>query len=97
MALGIREECVYPNNTARLAPGESILTFSDGVTEAMEQSGQLFGKARLMAALARKCGQHPTDIVAGIVSDVDRFIGVTPVADDVTVLAVRYNGASGNG
>jgi sigma-B regulation protein RsbU (phosphoserine phosphatase) len=92
MALGISEECAYPTGTVRLAPGETVVCFSDGVTEAIDASGQLFGKQRLMATLVGKNAHHPTEIVAELVGEVDRFIGITPIADDITVLAVRYNG-----
>jgi sigma-B regulation protein RsbU (phosphoserine phosphatase) len=91
-ALGILEEGAYPTGTVRLAPGEAMVCFSDGVTEAIDQAGGLFGESRLITALARKVGEHPSEIVAEVVAAVDQFIGVTPVADDVTVMALRYNG-----
>jgi sigma-B regulation protein RsbU (phosphoserine phosphatase) len=94
VALGILEEGTYRTGTLQLAAGEAIVCFSDGVTEAIDEKGALFGESRLTAALARKTGQHPSEIVAEVVTAVDQFIGVTPVADDVTVMAVQYSGTA---
>jgi sigma-B regulation protein RsbU (phosphoserine phosphatase) len=91
VALGFLPEAAYPTGRLRLSAGEAIVCFSDGVTEAIDAAGGLFGEPRLMAALAGRVGAHPSEIVAEVVAAVDQFIGITPVADDVTVLAVRYN------
>jgi sigma-B regulation protein RsbU (phosphoserine phosphatase) len=91
--LGVMEEASYPTGTLRLDPGDSFVCFSDGVTEAIDETGGLFGESRLTAALSRRTGQHhPSEIVGEVVAAVDQFIGLTPVADDVTVLAVKYSG-----
>jgi len=97
MALGILEDGQYATGTVRLAPGESLVCFSDGVTEALETSGELFGEHRLVATLATQAGAtqagaQPMEIAAQVVADVDRFIGTAPMADDITVLVVAYYG-----
>jgi phosphoserine phosphatase RsbU/P len=92
MALGILEDGTYRTGSVRLAAGESIVCFSDGVTEALEASGELYGENRLVATLATKTGAPPMEIAAEIVGDVDRFIGTAPMADDITVLVVSYYG-----
>jgi sigma-B regulation protein RsbU (phosphoserine phosphatase) len=92
MALGIVEDQVYKTATVRLTPGDTLLCFSDGVTEALERDGGLFGEHRLVATLAAKAGASPMEIAAQVVEDVDRFIGTTPMADDITVLALTYYG-----
>jgi phosphoserine phosphatase RsbU/P len=92
MALGIMEESRYATGTLRLAPGESIVCFSDGVTEALDHHGELYGEPRLVATLAAKAGAAPAEIAAEVVADVDLFIGTAPMADDITVLTVAYYG-----
>jgi sigma-B regulation protein RsbU (phosphoserine phosphatase) len=94
MALGIMEESRYATGTLRLAPGESLVCFSDGVTEALDRNGALFGEERLVATLAAKAGAVPAEIAAQIVADVDLFIGTAAMADDITVLTVAYYGAA---
>ena len=71
------------------------MCYSDGVTEAMQQDGEFYGEQRLLAALQDKVGQGPQDITLHVVAEVDRFIGTTPMADDITVLTVLYRGAPG--
>jgi sigma-B regulation protein RsbU (phosphoserine phosphatase) len=92
MALGIMEESRYVTGTLRLAPGESIVCFSDGVTEALDHHGGLFGESRLVATLTAKAGAAPAELAAQIVADVDLFMGTAPMADDITVLTVAYYG-----
>lgn len=92
MALGILEEMRYSTQSARLTPGETLVCFSDGVTEANDSAGALFGDARLMEVLSRQVDNHPTDILSTVVGEVDRYIALAPMADDVTLLIVRYNG-----
>jgi phosphoserine phosphatase RsbU/P len=92
MALGIMEGMEYPTRRLTLAPGEVLVCFSDGVTEAVDPGEQLYGEDRLTALLAGAIGQHPTEVLGGVIAGVDQFMSVAPMADDVTVLAVRYNG-----
>ncbi len=93
LALGVIDDAQYPTGTLRLGPGDALVCFSDGVTEALESGGTLFGEARLVATLAATAGASPMEMAAQVVADVDRFVGTTPIADDVTVLAVAYYGA----
>ena len=68
---------------------------SDGVTEAMNEKGELYGTERLERAL-RLAGNagSPSGIVDAIKADVSRFVGSAEVADDLTLLVLRWNGAS---
>jgi phosphoserine phosphatase RsbU/P len=91
------EESRYATGTLRLAPGDSIVCFSDGVTEALDHHGELYGEPRLVATLAAKAGAAPAEVAAQVVADVDVFIGTAPMADDITVLTVAYYGASRSG
>jgi serine phosphatase RsbU (regulator of sigma subunit) len=67
-----------------------MLLLSDGVTEAHDMEGGLFGKERVLAALGQQAG--PAEAIAALLRDVAGFVGKAPPADDVTVLAVRYAG-----
>jgi sigma-B regulation protein RsbU (phosphoserine phosphatase) len=92
MALGVFEDVDYPVRLAQLNPGDSLLCFTDGVTEAINGAGDLFGDERLAALLAHQAHQHPMEIFAGVITDVDGYMGLAPMADDVTLLVLRYNG-----
>jgi phosphoserine phosphatase RsbU/P len=96
LALGVVEDAFYATQHAALAPGDTLICYTDGVTEAVDASGALYGEPRLAATLARRAGEHPTEVLAAVVADVDAYMALTPMADDVTLLVIRYNGAEAN-
>jgi len=76
--------------------GEIACVVSDGVTEAMNRGGELYGSERLEQALLRTAkAENPAAIVDGIRADVSRFAEGAEVADDLTLLVLRWNGPSG--
>jgi len=76
--------------------GEIACVVSDGVTEAMNLEGQLYGADRLRLALERQPGgASPAAIIDAIRDDVSRFVENAEVADDLTLLLLRWNGPSG--
>lgn len=88
--LGIIEGLPYASAPFTLAPGEAMLLLSDGVTEAHDTQNALFGKERVLAALASEA--EPAAAIAALLQAVAGFVREAPPADDVTVLAVRYTG-----
>jgi len=69
---------------------------SDGVTEAMNRQGELYGADRLRQVLERHGSTgEPSAIVAAIKADVSRFAENAEVADDLTLLVLRWNGPNG--
>jgi adenylate cyclase len=79
----------YPTERCRLAPGEALVLFTDGVTEAMDASGRLLGRARLEAALSAGNDNHPARLVERVREAVAAFAAGAEASDDFTVLAVR--------
>jgi phosphoserine phosphatase RsbU/P len=92
LALGVMEEMHYPTQRTRLAPGETLVCFSDGVTEAMDATGALFGETRLEEFLAGQSQSAPTELLGSVIGEVDSYMALAPMADDVTLLVMRYNG-----
>jgi adenylate cyclase len=78
-----------------MSPGDILCAVSDGVTEAMNRAGELYGAGRLRAALlrSREAGA-PSAVVDAIRADVARFAGDAEAADDLTLLVLRWNGPS---
>jgi sigma-B regulation protein RsbU (phosphoserine phosphatase) len=93
MALGVIEDMPYQTQHTRLAPGDSLICFSDGVTEATDAGGDLFGEERLVAFLAGQTNSHPSELLGSVIAEVDAYMALAPMADDVTLLVVRYNGS----
>ncbi len=84
MPVGLFAEATYENIRCRLNPGERLLLYSDGITEAANAQDEFFGDARLQqAAIANS----PVD---EIFAQVNTFTGNKPADDDCTLLEVRY-------
>ena len=68
---------------------DKIILYTDGVTEAMNCSKQLFGEERLLQMLT-SCDVAPEEIVHLIRSEVSEFAGSEPQSDDITLLVMEY-------
>lgn len=77
-----------------LAPGDVLYLYTDGVTEANNTAHELFGEERLLASLNAHRGAAVDGLCAGVVADVDAYVGEEPQFDDMTMLALRYDGPS---
>jgi phosphoserine phosphatase RsbU/P len=95
LILGMFEEAPYTTGTLALAAGDTLCCFSDGVTEAHNPAQELFGDARLAESLAANAGADLATLEARVVGAVDQFMGSAPVADDLTLLLLRWNGRTG--
>jgi serine phosphatase RsbU (regulator of sigma subunit)/CHASE2 domain-containing sensor protein len=87
-------EFQYPAETLTLAPGEALVLVTDGVTEAQDGQGELFGGDRLLDGNALRAGSASA-ICEGIQREVRSFEDGTEATDDLTVMVVRYLGPSG--
>ena len=76
-----------------MEPGESLVLVSDGVPEAMNPTGELFGRARFGRLLATMpAGLSAEERVKAVNDEVRRFAAGADMADDVTILVVRWHG-----
>jgi sigma-B regulation protein RsbU (phosphoserine phosphatase) len=91
--LGVLDEVPYPERTVRLAPGDTLFMLTDGIPEAMNAAGDLFGEMPLMDELVEASRQPLPEIIRRVVDAVHRFVGGAPPSDDITCLAVRYAAA----
>lgn len=91
-ALGVVAQSPYASGRMVLGPGEALLLYTDGVTEAMDPNGTLYSDQRLEQFLAENLGASPRQIIDGLVSDVRYFAGAAPQSDDITALALHYFG-----
>ena len=81
----------YSVHETRLAPGETLYLYTDGVIEARSQS-DMFGEERLVKTLAAADTTSSEAICRAVMRDVTAFAADTPQADDITMLAVGFNG-----
>jgi len=90
--LAIFDHASYPVRHDRLAPGECIMIYTDGVTDATDTGGAMFGTERLMDAVGAATEPDAYSLTRGVFSIVEEFARGAPQADDITVLTVRYLG-----
>jgi sigma-B regulation protein RsbU (phosphoserine phosphatase) len=98
VALGVMEDMSFQHQQITLAPGDTLVLYTDGVSEAFSPAGAPFGDDGLARALAVMTAadavRRPPDVTQGIMAAVDRFAAEEPQADDITLLALKYHGAS---
>jgi len=92
MALGVMPDAPYAGQAVTLAPGDLLLLYTDGVTEAETASHEQLGKERLEAYLSGTAGQPPQAVVQGLLELVRRHADGAEQADDITVLALMNRG-----
>jgi phosphoserine phosphatase RsbU/P len=91
--VGLVPEAEYMATCLQLEPGDTVVLFSDGITEAMDPEEQLYGVARLREVL---CGHTDTaldEIQRSVLESVENFARGAHQADDVTLLLVRFRAA----
>ncbi|WP_051305089.1 SpoIIE family protein phosphatase [Chitinilyticum litopenaei] len=92
-ALGAFEDMDYTGYAAQLQAGEWLLLYTDGVTEAMDGEGRLYGEARLLAQFAALAPQgSAASLIRALMADLALHAGGTDQSDDITLLAIRYLG-----
>ncbi|MHC5537350.1 PP2C family protein-serine/threonine phosphatase [Singulisphaera rosea] len=92
--IGLFEDLEFETNRLRLNPSDTIYIDTDGITEAMDVDGKLFGAARVEAFLARSADRSASELIQGIIDEVRRFTGGAPQSDDQTAIVIRYQGHS---
>jgi sigma-B regulation protein RsbU (phosphoserine phosphatase) len=89
LVLGLNADWAYKTASIRLAPGDALYLYTDGITEAFNSANVAFSRHRLEDALRRGVGQSIDQLVQGIVAAVRDFTGDAPQSDDITCLAIR--------
>ncbi|NLI29752.1 MAG: serine/threonine-protein phosphatase, partial [Nitrospiraceae bacterium] len=97
LAVAAMEDAVYQCSRFTLQPGDTLFLYTDGVTEATSVAGELFSFPRLITALSGKQHMALTSFIAEIKQDIAFFAKDAPQSDDITMLALRYQGTSSSG
>ena len=90
--LGGMDSIAYQEHSIKLEPGDQLFLYTDGVTEANQNGGELFGEARLLEALNSCCGAVPEETCKNVRKHIDKFVQNVAQFDDITMLAVKFNG-----
>jgi sigma-B regulation protein RsbU (phosphoserine phosphatase) len=93
--LGAFPEARYQLGTETLRPGDTILLFSDGISEAMTAAGEEFGEERVSAVVQAALAGEPRAILDALFDAVRSFVADEGQSDDLTALVLRYTGIGG--
>ncbi|MEW6754240.1 MAG: two-component regulator propeller domain-containing protein [Candidatus Latescibacterota bacterium] len=91
--LGVKPDIQYRAADVAVEPGDYLVLYSDGIAEAGDGSGELFGFERTLATVRSACaaGLAPAALIDRLVAAVRAFTGPVPQADDMTCVAVRLD------
>lgn len=92
MALGMMGGATFESAEVTLGAGDRLLLYTDGLTEAHDPRGELFGDERLVEAVAQHGAGVFADLVPAIFSDVDAFTAGAAQHDDLTCIALGFSG-----
>jgi sigma-B regulation protein RsbU (phosphoserine phosphatase) len=93
LPIGIMEAAAYQEAEVPLEIGDSLLLFSDGISEALDARGQEFGDERLRELWKRHGARPPSDVIEAVLADVHGFRGAAVQSDDMTLVVVAANAA----
>jgi sigma-B regulation protein RsbU (phosphoserine phosphatase) len=92
LLVGFEEDFRCKSRTVRLKPGDMLLLYTDGVTEAENPKQELFSEDRLLASISALKSSDVREIVAGVKEAIAGHAQGQPQSDDITLLALKYNG-----
>ena len=90
--LGVFEDSTYRTSCLRMDPGDTLLLYTDGVTEAMNREGRLYSDDRLFDLAGKSGGAGPETLVRDVIQSVQQHAGEEPQSDDITLLALQFKG-----
>ncbi len=89
MLLGAFRNIPIEESTQAIAPGDAVVFYTDGLTEARNEEGGFLDLERVEATIAGAHGGSAQDIVDALMAEVHRFTGDEPQSDDLTIVVVR--------
>jgi len=74
----------------KVEPGDLLVAYTDGAIEALNPDGEEFGEERFIATIESLKDREPLEVIDGLTNALEEFRGPTPVYDDITILAARF-------
>ncbi|HWU77830.1 MAG TPA: SpoIIE family protein phosphatase [Rhodanobacter sp.] len=92
--LGLNEDAGYPLHQLAMQPGQTLLMYTDGITEASNHGLEMYGIERTIACLERIPSEAaPAGYIHQLLADMDAFVGDAAQFDDITALALTWHGS----
>ncbi|MCD8178354.1 MAG: SpoIIE family protein phosphatase [Tannerellaceae bacterium] len=92
LVLGVMKDKEYHEKEVQLQPGDTLFLYTDGVTEAMNPQEKPYTEKRLLENCMQLVGEPPVGLVNKINDSVTQFSAGAEQSDDITILAVKFNG-----
>ena len=92
LPIGPFGDAKYEEEKTPLRPGDTLVLYSDGVSDAAGTNDESFGEDRLTGCLGQACAMEPEQLIEHVLGEVRRFSSDQPQFDDITLLVVRYAG-----
>jgi CheY-like chemotaxis protein len=89
MALGVEENTSWKQKITKFKPGDVLVLYTDGITDASASSGDYYGDHRLLDVVRSRPGCSASALRDLIYADVNRFTGNSPLQDDMTLMVIR--------
>lgn len=88
LPLGLLEEDRYGEGVADFGPGDTLVLYTDGISEALNGNDELYGRQRLINAIARSISESAASIAGFVMADVEHFSG-SQISDDRTLVVLK--------
>jgi sigma-B regulation protein RsbU (phosphoserine phosphatase) len=89
VALGVLADARYEDRPVALRPGDVLVMYTDGVSEAESPNGELFGTKRIEQCVARLAGQSAEAVLQGLLNEVEAWADTRGQSDDLTLVVLR--------
>ena len=89
MAMGVSEDARWKQKSLRLDPGDLLVLYTDGITEAQNHAGASYGEERLLEIVLSKATADSNAIREAVLDDVRRFMGNSARQDDIAILVIK--------
>jgi sigma-B regulation protein RsbU (phosphoserine phosphatase) len=87
--LGIVDDCHYEETKVQLTEGDVVILYTDGVVEALNSEGEMYGFEKLMASIEEGSNLNENSLLEKLMDDVSRFVGSAEQHDDLTIVVVK--------
>lgn len=88
--LGLFSDARYDQDVVTLDTGDTVVVFSDGVSEALDPAGEEFGDDRIRGVVEQALTQSPQSVLDALLAGVKQFVGTAAQNDDITAVVLRY-------
>ena len=90
--IGMLDDIDFQEHEFQLGPGDALFVYTDGVTEANDADGRLFGDDRLIEAINTNPDVPPEGVIENVRAGIRRFVAGAEQFDDITMLCFKFNG-----